>query len=118
MQVWRRALGFLGFQRKEQPVAVEMGVYEALQKALWRIRLADLRLQEATTLEELDVARSERQSAWAEVQQIIRSAKRARGIAVRPIAETEELYRNMREHLNRGAEPERKVANRRRLGTR
>jgi hypothetical protein len=57
--------------------------------------LGELHLREATTLEELDIGRSVLLSARAELQQLIRTAKRERGIALRPIAETEQTYQNM-----------------------
>lgn len=77
---------------------------ELMQDALRRVRTAELQLQEATSLEELDIARAALQSCHAELQQLIRTVKRDRGITLRPIAETEEMHRNLRDFLNRRSE--------------
>jgi len=89
---------------------------ELMQDVLRRIRTAELQLQEATSLEELDIARTTLQSAQAELQQLVRKSKRDRGIALRPIAETEEMHRNLRDFLNRRSDTLRLPA-RRRTGT-
>ncbi|MFZ5815151.1 MAG: hypothetical protein ACOY93_07585 [Bacillota bacterium] len=72
---------------------------QLMREALDRVTSAERMLREASSLEQLDLARSAYQSAQAEVQQVIRAAKRERGIALRPIAETEELYRKMRDFM-------------------
>lgn len=99
MQVLNKALGFIGIRAgNEDPHRPD---YQRLMKeALYRVGMAEHMLQEAGSLEQLDLARSAMQSAQAEVQQVIRLAKRERGIALRPIAETEELHRKMRDFMN------------------
>lgn len=74
--------------------------HSMMRDALQRVAMAELQIKEAKTIEELDVGRSAMAAAWAEVQQLVRTAKRDRGIAVRPVAETEELHRQMRDHMN------------------
>lgn len=102
MQMWERMLELIGV--KAAPVEDEKAVYQRrMRQALSRIRLAELQIQEATSLEELDIARSELQSGFAEVQQLVRSAKRDRGIALRTIAENEEIHRNLRQTMQRGS---------------
>lgn len=116
MQMIRRALTLLRFV-KAPPAENHSPNYQQLMRAtLQRMRLAEIQLQEATSLEELDIARSAMQSCMAEVQQLIRSAKRDRGITVRPIAETEEMHRTMRDVMHNRAEGERPTP-RRRTGT-
>jgi hypothetical protein len=101
MQILRRTLGVLGFRvtSQEEPKEHTSDYAILMRDALKRVRLAELQIQEATTLEELDVGRSEMLAGWAEVQQLVRQAKRERGIAVRPISETEELHRQLRDVL-------------------
>lgn len=70
-----------------------------MQSALERVETARQMLREARSLEELDLARAALQQAQAEVQHVIRSAKRERGVALRPIAETERAYQNLRTRL-------------------
>jgi hypothetical protein len=114
MQILRRTLGALGFKvtPQEEPKEQEADYQTMMRAALSRVRLAELQIQEATTLEELDVGRSEMMAGWAEVQQLVRQAKRERGIAVRPISETEELHRQLRDilaHRDAGAIPRRRT---------
>ncbi|HLN60175.1 MAG TPA: hypothetical protein VK464_01395 [Symbiobacteriaceae bacterium] len=116
MQVLRRALGALGFASQPEEPPRNDRYQELMRQALTRIRMAELQIQEATSLEELDIGRSAMQAGWAEVQQLVRTAKRDRGLPVRPIAETEELHRNMRDYLNHRIEGDRNPA-RRRTGT-
>jgi len=116
VQVFRRALGALGFQKETQDVQSERPDYQQRMKdALSRIRMAELQIQEATSLEELDLGRSTLLAGWAEVQQLVRTAKRERGITLRPISETEELHRNMRDFLNHRQDPN--ATARKRTGT-
>lgn len=99
MQALHKALGFIGIRTGESPQTRPN--YQGLMKeALDRVATAERMLREAGSLEQLDLARSAHQSAQAEVQQVIRSAKRERGIALRPIAETEELHRKLRDSMN------------------
>ena len=116
VQVLRRALGALGFASQPEEPPRNDRYQELMRQALTRIRMAELQIQEATSLEELDIGRSAMQAGWAEVQQLVRTAKRDRGLPVRPIAETEELHRNMRDYLNHRIEGDRNPA-RRRTGT-
>jgi hypothetical protein len=116
MQVFRRALGVLGFAKETQEVPQDRPDYqEMMRDALTRIRMAELQIKEATSLEELDLGRSALLSGWAEVQQLVHTAKRDRGIPVRPISDTEELHRNMRDFLNHRQDPN--AAARKRTGT-
>ena len=106
MQVFRRALGALGFQKETEEIPKDRPDYQHMMRdALSRIRMAELQIQEATSLEELDLGRSSLLAGWAEVQQLVRTAKRERGITLRPISETEELHRNMRDFLNHRQDP-------------
>lgn len=89
---------------------------ELMQDVLRRIRTAEVQIQEATSLEELDIARTTLQSAQAELQQLVRKVKRDRGITLRPIAETEELHRNLRDYLNHRSDTLR-LPKRKRTGT-
>lgn len=116
VQVLRRALGALGFKAAEVQSGHNPEYHDMMREALRRIRMAELQIQEATSLEELDLGRSSLMAGWAEVQQLVRTAKRDRGISLRPISETEELHRNMRDFLNHRVEGERNNP-RRRTGT-
>lgn len=101
MHLVKRALKILGFDAaQEDDPKARPDYFEYMRGALNRIRMAELQIHEATTLEDLDIGRSALLAAQAEVQQLVRSAKRERGITVRPISETEELHRNMRDLLN------------------
>jgi hypothetical protein len=111
MQWVRRALSVLRFHAV--PEARGPSAQERMRELLHRIRTAERQIQEATSLEELDIGRATLIAAHAEMQQLIRIAKRERGIALRPIAETEELHRNLRDFLNQRSE-----AYRRRFGAR
>jgi hypothetical protein len=114
VQVLRRAIGMLGFGYA--PDNAKQLDYQALMReALRRIHLGELQLREATSLEELDIGRSVVLSARAEIQQLIRTAKRERGIAVRPIAETEQTYQNMLKQMGYRVDGPRPA--RRRTGT-
>nr|PZN73737.1 MAG: hypothetical protein DIU55_02280 [Bacillota bacterium] len=94
----QRALRLLRFRTPEP--AVPVPDHQALMKAaLARVETARQMMREARTLEELDLARSALQQAQAEVQHVIRTAKREQGVALRPIAETEEVYRTLWERL-------------------
>jgi hypothetical protein len=102
MHLFDRALRALGIGPKSSEQETLTRKYQQIMSdILRRMRLAELQLQEATSLEELDIARSALLAGMAEVQQLIRTAKRDRGIAVRPIAETEELHRNLRVFMNK-----------------
>lgn len=70
-----------------------------MQKALDKIRLAELQMAQAGSLEELDLARSAMQQGYAEVQHLIRSAKRERGLALRSVSECEALHRQLLDAL-------------------
>lgn len=100
VQGLQRALALLGIRserdRLEQPDYAQL-----LREALDRVRTAELLMREATTFEQLDVARSALSSAQAELQQLIRSAKREQGIALRPVMENEEMHRQMQDYMGR-----------------
>jgi hypothetical protein len=93
MGLWQRMKGWFGPKEKRNPL---LEIYEAqMDEALERLRLAERLIQEAGTLEDLDIGRTILQSAQAEVSQLIRLAKQERGIAVRPIEEIEERYNQL-----------------------
>jgi hypothetical protein len=80
----------MGPKEKRNPL---LAIYEAqLDEALERLRLAERLIQEAGTLEDLDIGRTTFQSAQAEVSQLIRLAKKECGIALRPISEVETKF--------------------------
>ena len=97
----QRALGLLRL-RSQEPAAREPDHHALMKAALARVETAHQMLREARTLEELDLARSALQQAQAEVQHVIRTAKRERGVALRPIAETEKVYLTLWERLKGG----------------
>ena len=99
MKVIRHALAKFGFGPTESQ-QYRPNYQQLMREALQRVRNAEICIQEARSLEELDTSRSAMAAAWAEVQQVVRLAKRDQGIALRPIAETEELHRNLRDLLN------------------
>lgn len=66
-----------------------------MQAALERVRIAELQIAQATEIEELDMGRTALQQAFAEVQHLIRAAKRERGIPLRPIGESEAIHRQV-----------------------
>jgi hypothetical protein len=108
MEIIARTLDLFRPRTNRAPATVEEGDYRALMEdALRRIRLSELQIKEATTVEDLDIGRSTLLQAWAEVQQLVRTAKRDRGISVRPVAETEEMHRKLRDFMNHRLEGER-----------
>lgn len=113
MQMLYRALDLIGFKTSQGPLEVRPNYQLLMEDALRRVRLAELQIREATTLEDLDIGRSSLLAAWAEVQQMVRSAKRERGITLRPVSETEEMHRKLRDFMNHRSES----AVRRRTGT-
>lgn len=105
-----KALGMLGF--RSSGYRVEPPDHRSLMRsALERVETARQMMREARSLEELDLARAALQQAQAEVQHVIRSAKRERGVTVRPIAETERAYQNLWARL-KGVEEERSAGRR------
>lgn len=99
MQVLYRALNFLGIRAGKGDSGLP-DYQESMRQALDRMAAAQRMIQEAVTLEQLDLARSDIAAAQAQLQQVIRQAKRDRGIALRPISETEEIHRRIRESIN------------------
>lgn len=76
--------------------------YQAMMRAaLEQMKTAERMVKEADTLEQLEIARAALQQAQAEVQRVIRMAKRDQGIALRPIAENEALHKQLREYMRR-----------------
>ncbi|MFZ5822911.1 MAG: hypothetical protein ACOY94_01000 [Bacillota bacterium] len=114
MQTLHKALGLIGIRAGEKGNG-RPNYQQLMREALDRVATAERMLREAGSLEQLDLARSAHQSAQAEVQQVIRAAKRERGIALRPIAETEELHRKLRDLMHGQKSQER--PSRRRGGT-
>lgn len=93
MGLWQRLTRWMAPRERRNPL---LDVYEAqLDEALERLRLAERLIQEASTLEDLDIGRTIFQSAKAEVSQLVRLAKQERGIALRPISEVEERYNKL-----------------------
>lgn len=84
------------FVREDRPDYQQM-----MREALDRAATAERMIQEADCIEQLDIARSALLQAQAEIQQVIRLAKREHGVALRPIAETEEMHRRLRNHMQR-----------------
>ena len=115
MHLLQRAMGVLGFRLPEREGQRCPDYPQLMKTALQRIRMAELQIQEACSLEDLDVGRSELLAAQAEVQQLVRGAKRERGIAVKPIAQNEEEYHKLIDFMNNRATPDR--APRRKTGT-
>lgn len=113
MQMILRALDLLGLGGNKGSLELSPNYRLLMEDALRRVRLAELQIREATTVEDLDIGRSGLIAAWAEVQQLVRTAKRERGIPLRPVAETEELHRRMRDFMHNRSEG----ASRRRTGT-
>lgn len=101
VEMFSRARDLFRIRSQQEPSEVRPNYQALMEDALRRVRIAELQIREATTVEDLDIGRSQMMAAWAEVQQLIRTAKREQGIAVRPVSETEELYRNLREHMKR-----------------
>lgn len=99
MPLLNRALQLIGFRPTETKVNLDPNYRRLMDDALARVRLCELQIQEATTLEELDVGRCSLQAAMAEVAHLVRSAKRKWGISLRPIAETEEMHRKLRDFM-------------------
>lgn len=97
----QKALRLLGFRAPKNEYR-EPDHYALMRSALLRVENARQMMREARTLEELDLARSALQQAQAEVQHVIRAAKRERGISLLPIAETEQAYRRLWDRLKGG----------------
>lgn len=100
MDVLARALGFIGFRPVYRPAQIRPNYELLMEDALRRVRVSELQIKEATTIEDLDIGRSSLLAAWAEVQQLVRTVKRERGISVRPVSETEEMHRKLRDYMN------------------
>jgi len=108
MEIINRTLDLFRPRTIRAPETTEARDYKSMMEdALRRIRLSELQIKEASTVEDLDIGRSTLLQAWAEVQQLVRTAKRDRGISVRPVAETEEMHRKLRDFMNRRFEGER-----------
>lgn len=113
MQLLNRALGLLGMQAAQSSPALVPDYRTLMNDALRRVRLAELQIKEATTIEDLDIGRSGLNAAWAEVQLLVRLAKRDQGIEMRSVAESEEIHRRLLDYMNHRARGEA----RRRTGT-
>ncbi len=89
-------------------VAAQDDYRERMYRALDRMRTAELQIAQATDLEDLDMGRTALKQAFAEVQHIIRSAKREQGIPLRSIGESEAIYQKIMDtiagHQNSGLE--------------
>jgi len=111
MFLWSRVLDVLHPRGQRGPVELYPDHHALMLEALSRVRVAELLIREATNPEELDVGRSSLQAGWAEVQQVVRTAKRDRGLPLRPVSETEELHRKLKDFMNhRGEGLRRRVA--------
>ncbi|WP_374711631.1 hypothetical protein [Symbiobacterium terraclitae] len=96
-----KALRLIGFRARKDEHR-EPDHHALMRAALQRVENARQMFREARTLEELDLARSALQQAQAEVQHVIRLAKRERGIALMPISETEQAYRRLWDRIKGG----------------
>lgn len=105
MDVLRRTLVFLGIQPSPN-MNGRVDYRILMEEALERMRMAETQLREAASSEELDTARSALLAARAEVQHLIRSAKRERGVALRPVSENEEIHRMLRTQLHQRSKPQ------------
>lgn len=95
MRLVNRLLSSVGLGQRPQRQE-EMPNYALLMRdSLTRIRLAEIKIREAASLEELDIGRCSLLAAHAELVQLIRTAKRDRGYSVRPVSECEEMHRRM-----------------------
>ncbi len=81
--------------KRERIVDTFQRFQEHMEEALRRVRIARLQITEATTIEELDIGKSNLQMAFAEVQRVVRLAKADAGLELRPVEEVEERYRRM-----------------------
>lgn len=112
MQIVRQLLAAVGMG---QPLPVDdtPDYTQMMNSALERMRLAEIQICEAGSLEELDCGRANLQSAQAEMVQLIRTAKKQRGMSLRPISECEEMHRRLVEHMTgQGTTSKRRSANR------
>lgn len=73
-----------------------------MQQALGRVRMAEVQISEASSLEELDLGRTALQQAYAEVQHVVRAAKRDLGIPLRTIDECTSMHQRLIHHLFKG----------------
>lgn len=106
MREWRHLLTQMGLGSRQ---ADSINYTALMQKALMCLRLAELKIREACSLEELDLGRAMAQQALAEVQHLVRKAKLERGVPVRSIFENEELHRQMLDCLARRRSPGRRT---------
>lgn len=96
MRAWRSLLVRVGLAEGDAP----LDEYQTMMRAaLNRLRLAEVQLREAHSLEQLDLGRTAMQQALAEVQHLVRQAKADRGIPLRSIADTEAMYQRLLAHL-------------------
>lgn len=68
---------------------------ERMRVAVEKVHTAQLQVRQATSIEELDLGRSALQQAYAEIQHLVRSAKRECGIPLRDVSETESMYQQL-----------------------
>lgn len=90
-----RLLGFKG--RTPPPGELEQGWQTALQRYRW----ATAQVREASSPEELEVAHKAWQAAQADLQWLIRLAKRDQGIPLRSVSETHRAYQGLLHRLRR-----------------
>lgn len=106
-----RWIGRLFGFRQERPISPAELQWRAL---LGRYRAAQIQIREAGTPDELEVAHFSYLSAQADLQWHVRQEKRERGMELRPIAESHQVYRKMLSQLNEEARTARPTALRRR----
>lgn len=81
------------FQPRSLEAVAEKPAVQLMRGAVHRLRMAELQLAEATTLEEIDGGTEAFQRAVAELETVVRLAKLQQGLQVRPAGEAEAMYR-------------------------
>lgn len=98
-----RAIGRLFGFKDPEPVPSE--AERRWRAALERYRWAEVQLREAATPEELELAHQAWLAAQADLQWLVRLAKRDQGQALRPVSETHRVYQALLHQLRSDDEP-------------
>lgn len=101
VSVWRSIGRLLGFKAA---IAGPSESEERWQVALERYRWADAQVREASSPEELELAHQAWLTAQADLQWLVRLAKRDHGLALRPVSETHRIYQALIHHLRKAEE--------------
>ena len=96
MSVFRAIARLFGFKDPE-PVPTE--AERRWRAALERYRWAEAQVREAATPEELELAHQAWLAAQADLQWLIRLAKRDQGQSLRPVSETHRVYQALLHQL-------------------